>query len=218
MNFENTKILRDAVDHAGGVTTDMPTFRQPDRTEELRKLFESRILVIDGAMGTMIQSYKLDEADYRGSRFADHAFPQKGNNDLLTLTQPDIISEIHQGFLDSGVDILETNTFNSSSIAMADYGMEEQVYELNYAAARLARGVADAKSAETPDKPRFVAGVIGPTNRTSSISPDVISSSISPGLGRQAERSPVLHNSERSRARAPWVYTSEIAMTITLRG
>ena len=173
MNFDNDKILRDAVDHAGGSMMHTPTFRQPDRTEELRKLLESRILVIDGAMGTMIQSYKLDEADYHGECFAGHAFPQKGNNDLLTLTRPDIIGEIHQGFLDSGVDILETNTFNSSSIAMADYGMEEQVYELNFAAARLARGIADAKSEETPGKPRFVAGVIGPTNRTSSISPDV---------------------------------------------
>ncbi len=173
MNFESANIPRDAFDHSGGANTDMPAFRQPDRTEELRKLLESRILVIDGAMGTMIQSYKLDEADYHGERFAGHAFPQKGNNDLLTLTRPDIIGEIHQGFLDSGVDILETNTFNSSSIAMADYGMEEQVYELNFAAARLARGIADAKSEETPGKPRFVAGVIGPTNRTSSISPDV---------------------------------------------
>ena len=109
MNFDKTKILRYAADHAGGVTTDRPTFRQPDKTEELRKLLESRILVIDGAMGTMIQSYKLDEADYRGDRFADHAFPQKGNNDLLTLTRPDLIGEIHQEFLDSGVDILETN-------------------------------------------------------------------------------------------------------------
>ena len=139
MNFETTRILRDAVDHAGGTIADTPVYRQPDRTEELRKLLENRILVIDGAMGTMIQSYKLEEADYRGDRFADHAFPQKGNNDLLTLTRPDIIGEIHQGFLDSGVDVLETNTFNSSAIAMADYGMEDQVYELNYAAARLAR-------------------------------------------------------------------------------
>ena len=173
MTFARANIPRDGVDHGGGKNTNMPAFRQPDRTEELSKLLQRRILVIDGAMGTMIQSYRLDEADYRGDRFAEHAFPQKGNNDLLTLTRPDIIGEIHRAFLDSGVDILETNTFNSSAIAMADYGMEEQVYELNYAAARLARGIADEKSAETPDKPRFVAGVIGPTNRTSSISPDV---------------------------------------------
>jgi 5-methyltetrahydrofolate--homocysteine methyltransferase len=165
--------LREAADLGRGASGAMDTFRQPDRTEEIRALLESRILVIDGAMGTMIQAYKLEEADYRGDRFVDHAFPQKGNNDLLTLTRPDVIDEIHRGFLESGVDVLETNTFNSSAIAMADYGMEDCVYELNFAAARLARKVADDVSAETPDRPRFVAGVIGPTNRTSSISPDV---------------------------------------------
>lgn len=147
--------------------------RQPDRTEELRRLMDERILVIDGAMGTMIQAHKLEEADYRGELFADHAFPQKGNNDLLSLTQPDLIASIHESFLESGVDILETNTFNSTAIAMADYGMEDQVYNLNHSAAQIARGVADRISADTPDKPRFVAGVLGPTNRTSSISPDV---------------------------------------------
>jgi 5-methyltetrahydrofolate--homocysteine methyltransferase len=165
--------LREAADLGRGASGTADIIRQPDRTEEIRDLLENRILVIDGAMGTMIQAYKLEEADYRGDRFADHAFPQKGNNDLLTLTCPDVIEEIHRGFLASGVDILETNTFNSSAIAMADYGMEECVYELNFAAARLARKVADDVSAETPDRPRFVAGVIGPTNRTSSISPDV---------------------------------------------
>ena len=173
MKITPSEILRDAADMNGGVATGNMTYRQPDRTEEIRALLENRILVIDGAMGTMIQSYKLEEADYRGERFADHAFPQKGNNDLLTLTRPDVIEEIHRGFLESGVDVLETNTFNSSAIAMADYGMEDCVYELNFTAARLARKVADAVSAETPDRPRFVAGVIGPTNRTSSISPDV---------------------------------------------
>ena len=165
--------LREAADLGRGASGTADISRQPDRTTEIRSLLENRILVIDGAMGTMIQAYKLEEADYRGDRFADHAFPQKGNNDLLTLTRPDVIEEIHRGFLASGVDILETNTFNSSGIAMADYAMEECVYELNFEASRLARKVADDVSAETPDRPRFVAGVIGPTNRTSSISPDV---------------------------------------------
>ena len=165
--------LREAADLGRGASGTADISRQPDRTKEIRGLLENRILVIDGAMGTMIQAYKLEEADYRGDRFADHAFPQKGNNDLLTLTRPDVIEEIHRGFLASGVDILETNTFNSSRIAMADYAMEECVYELNFEASRLARKVADDVSAETPDRPRFVAGVIGPTNRTSSISPDV---------------------------------------------
>ena len=165
--------LREAADLGRGASGTADISRQPDRTTEIRGLLENRILVIDGAMGTMIQAYKLEEADYRGDRFADHAFPQKGNNDLLTLTRPDVIEEIHRGFLASGVDILETNTFNSSRIAMADYAMEECVYELNFEASRLARKVADDVSAETPDRPRFVAGVIGPTNRTSSISPDV---------------------------------------------
>ena len=165
--------LREAADLGRGASGTADISRQPDRTKEIRGLLENRILVIDGAMGTMIQAYKLEEADYRGDRFADHAFPQKGNNDLLTLTRPDVIEEIHRGFLASGVDILETNTFNSSGIAMADYAMEECVYELNFEASRLARKVADDVSAETPDRPRFVAGVIGPTNRTSSISPDV---------------------------------------------
>ena len=147
--------------------------RQPDRTDEMRRILQDRIMVIDGAMGTMIQAHKLEESDFRGDRFVDHAFPQKGNNDLLTLTRPDIIENIHRGFLESGVDILETNTFNSTAIAMADYGMEDQVYALNYEGARIARRVADEVTADTPDKPHFVAGVLGPTNRTSSISPDV---------------------------------------------
>ena len=130
-------------------------------------------MILDGAMGTMIQSYQLTEADYRGERFADHPCDLKGNNDLLVLTQPQIIRAIHKAYLDAGADILETNTFNSTSIAMADYQMEPLVYELNHAAASLARGAADEAQAATPDKPRFVAGVLGPTNRTASISPDV---------------------------------------------
>ena len=137
--------------------------------EQLNK----RILILDGAMGTMIQSYQLDEQDYRGSRFTDHPGDLKGNNDLLSITQPKIIGDIHRAYLEAGADILETNTFNSTSIAMADYRMEGLVYELNLEGARLARAAADEYSARTPAKPRFVSGVLGPTNRTASISPDV---------------------------------------------
>jgi methionine synthase I (cobalamin-dependent) len=124
-------------------------------------------------MGTMIQRHKLDEAGYRGSRFADWGSDVKGNNDLLVLTQPDIIRSIHEAYLEAGSDILETNTFNAQSISMADYGMEEFSYEINLAAARLAREAVDKYTAKTPDRPRFVAGAIGPTNRTASLSPDV---------------------------------------------
>jgi 5-methyltetrahydrofolate--homocysteine methyltransferase len=139
----------------------------------LKLALSQRILVLDGAMGTMIQGYRLSEQQYRGTRFADFAHDVKGNNDLLTLTQPQIIREIHAKYLEAGADIIETNTFNSTSIAMADYHMEHLVHELNVAAAKLARDVADEYTAKTPDKPRFVAGVLGPTNRTASISPDV---------------------------------------------
>jgi len=139
----------------------------------LQSLLAQRILVLDGAMGTMIQSYKLSEADYRGARFADFAHDLKGNNDLLCLTQPAIIREIHAKYLAAGADILETNSFNATSISMADYHMEFLVPELNFAAAQLARGAADAATAANPDKPRFVAGVLGPTSRTATISPDV---------------------------------------------
>ncbi|MDP6882648.1 MAG: homocysteine S-methyltransferase family protein, partial [Rhodospirillales bacterium] len=142
-----------------------------DRTALLNDHLGRRILVLDGAMGTMIQAHGLDEAAFRGAPFADWPRDLKGNNDLLTLTQPDIIAAIHAQFLDAGADIVETNTFNSTSIAQADYGMEDQVFELNRAGARLARTAADG--AATPDRPRFVAGVLGPTNRTASISPDV---------------------------------------------
>ncbi|MEM1043970.1 MAG: methionine synthase [Bacteroidota bacterium] len=144
-----------------------------DRTAELRRLLVDRILVIDGAMGTMIQRHDLGEADFRGERFADWGHPLKGNNDLLVLTQPALIRGIHHAFLDAGADIVETNTFNSTSISQADYVAESLVYELNAAAARLARDAADAKTAETPGRPRFVAGALGPTNRTLSLSPDV---------------------------------------------
>jgi len=136
-------------------------------------LLDQRILILDGAMGTMIQRHKLDEAGYRGERFKDWPSDLKGNNDLLVLTQPDIIRGIHSAYMDAGADIVETNTFNATRVAMADYGMEELVYEINVEAARLAKQAADEFTARTPDKPRFVAGVLGPTNRTASISPDV---------------------------------------------
>jgi 5-methyltetrahydrofolate--homocysteine methyltransferase len=136
-------------------------------------LLAQRILVLDGAMGTMIQSYKLTEADYRGTRFADFAHDLKGNNDLLCLTQPRIIKEIHAKYLAAGADILETNSFNATSISMADYHMEHLVSELNLAAAQLAREAAEEATAQNPAKPRFVAGVLGPTSRTATISPDV---------------------------------------------
>ncbi|WP_148202991.1 methionine synthase [Thiobacillus denitrificans] len=143
------------------------------RTDLLHSLLAQRILVLDGAMGTMIQSYKLGEADYRGERFADFAHDLKGNNDLLCLTQPAIIKEIHAKYLAAGADILETNSFNATAISMADYRMEHLVPELNFAAAKLAREAADEATAQNPAKPRFVAGVLGPTSRTATISPDV---------------------------------------------
>jgi 5-methyltetrahydrofolate--homocysteine methyltransferase len=139
----------------------------------LRSLLGERILVLDGAMGTMVQGYKLGEADYRGERFAEWHRDLKGNNDLLVLTQPDIVREIHGKYLEAGADLIETNTFNAQRISMADYGMESLSYELNVEAARLARAATDEWTAKTPDKPRFVAGALGPTNRTASISPDV---------------------------------------------
>ncbi|WP_462328387.1 methionine synthase [Thiohalocapsa halophila] len=142
-----------------------------DRTDLLHERLASQILILDGAMGTMIQRRDLEEADYRGERFKDWPSDLKGNNDLLVLTRPDLIADIHGEYLAAGADIIETNTFNGTRIAMADYGMEELVYEINVAAAKLAREAADGYS--TPEKPRFVAGVLGPTNRTASISPDV---------------------------------------------
>ncbi|MBY0268804.1 MAG: methionine synthase [Burkholderiales bacterium] len=143
------------------------------RIQQLPALLSQRILILDGAMGTMIQNYKLDEAAYRGKRFRDFAHDVKGNNDLLTLTQPQIIREIHEQYLDAGADIIETNTFNSTAVAMADYHMEDLVYELNVEAAKLARAAADQFETKDPARPRFVAGTLGPTNRTASISPDV---------------------------------------------
>ncbi len=141
--------------------------------QKIDALLKQRILLIDGGMGTMIQDYKLEEQDYRGERFADWHSDLKGNNDLLVLTQPKLIKDIHSEYLEAGADILETNTFNATTIAMADYDMESLSEEINFAAAKLAREAADEWTAKTPDKPRFVAGVLGPTNRTCSISPDV---------------------------------------------
>ncbi|MFA0548486.1 methionine synthase [Vibrio splendidus] len=141
--------------------------------QKIDALLKQRILLIDGGMGTMIQDYKLEEQDYRGERFADWHSDLKGNNDLLVLTQPKLIKDIHMEYLEAGADILETNTFNSTTIAMADYDMESLSEEINFRAAKLAREAADEWTAKTPDKPRFVAGVLGPTNRTCSISPDV---------------------------------------------
>ena len=140
---------------------------------QIEAQLQQRILLIDGGMGTMIQGYKLEEQDYRGERFADWPSDLKGNNDLLVLTQPQLIKEIHCAYLEAGADILETNTFNATTIAMADYDMQAISDEINFAAAKLAREVADEWTAKTPHKPRYVAGVLGPTNRTCSISPDV---------------------------------------------
>ncbi|WP_100655780.1 homocysteine S-methyltransferase family protein [Alteromonas flava] len=143
------------------------------KTERLHKIAQQRILILDGAMGTMIQRHKLTESDYRGEQFKDWHSDLKGNNDLLVITQPDIIKGIHAEYFAAGADIIETNTFNATTISMADYDMQKLSREINVAAARLAREVADEFTQKTPDKPRFVAGVLGPTNRTASISPDV---------------------------------------------
>ncbi|MDB6062255.1 MAG: methionine synthase [Verrucomicrobiaceae bacterium] len=143
------------------------------RLATLKQALQQRILILDGAMGTMIQTYGLQEADYRGERFADYHRDIKGNNDLLALTKPEVIAGIHTAYLEAGADILETNTFNSTRVSQADYGLEDIVYELNVAGARLARQCADQMTAKTPDRPRYVAGVLGPTSRTATISPDV---------------------------------------------
>ena len=144
-----------------------------DRIAALKAAAAERVLVLDGSWGVMIQKYKLSEEDYRGTQFADHSMPQKGNNDLLILTRPDIITDLHDAYYGAGADISETNTFSSTSIGMADYGMESQVRALNLEAARLGRESADRWTAKEPHKPRFLAGSIGPLNRTLSISPDV---------------------------------------------
>ena len=137
------------------------------------EILKKRILVLDGAMGTMIQKYKFSESDYRGSRFINHSCNVQGNNDLLSITQPEVICKIHEEYLDSGADIIETNTFSSTSIGMADYKMESLVKEINYESARLAKKATNKFNEKQPNKPRFVAGSIGPTNKTASMSPDV---------------------------------------------
>ena len=134
---------------------------------------QKRILILDGAMGTMLQDYDFSEDDYRGVRFKDYPTPLKGNNDLLSLTQPEAIAEIHRKYFEAGADIVETNTFSGTTIAMADYDMENLVYELNYESAKIAKRIADEFTSSQPHKPRFVAGSIGPTNKTASLSPDV---------------------------------------------
>lgn len=140
---------------------------------DLKKALQHRILVLDGAMGTMLQRYNFSEEDFRGERFHDYPSSLKGNNDLLSLTQPQAIAEIHRQYLEAGADIIETNTFSSTIIAMADYNMENLVYELNYQSAKIAKAVAEQFTKANPDQPRFVAGSIGPTNKTASLSPHV---------------------------------------------
>ena len=139
----------------------------------IHKVLQERILVLDGAMGTMLQAYKFTEEAFRGARFKDYPSPLQGNNDLLSITQPEAIKTIHGKYFEAGADIVETNTFSGTSIAMADYQMEDLVYELNYQSAKIAKEVANEYTLKQPDKPRFVAGAIGPTNRTASMSPDV---------------------------------------------
>lgn len=141
--------------------------------KKIEDILKERILVLDGAMGTMLQRYKFSEADFRGERFKDWHIDVKGNNDMLALTQPKALEEVHRKYLEAGSDIIETNTFSSTTIAMADYEMEDFVYDLNYESAVIAKKVADEFTAKNPDKPRFVAGSIGPTNKTASMSPDV---------------------------------------------
>ena len=139
----------------------------------IHEILRERILVLDGAMGTMIQRYKLEEHDFRGDRFKDHAKPLRGNNDLLSITRPDIIEAIHREYLEAGADIIETNTFSGTTIAQADYDMQDAVYDINFESARIARKVADEVTKTNPSKPRFVAGAMGPTNKVASLSPDV---------------------------------------------
>lgn len=141
--------------------------------KDIRSILKERILVLDGAMGTMIQRYNLEEEDFRKGWFEDHQKPLKGNNDLLSLTRPDVVKAIHAEYLEAGADIIETNTFSGTTIAQADYDLESAVYDINYHSAKIAREVADDYTEKDPSKPRYVAGSIGPTNRTASISPDV---------------------------------------------
>ena len=144
-----------------------------ERISQLNTLLLQHILIMDGAMGTMLQSYRLEEADFRGERFASHVCSLKGNNDLLSITRPDIVKAVHQAYFDAGSDIIETNTFSATTVAQSDYQLQHVAREINFIAAQIAREVADQETLRTPNKPRFVAGAIGPTNRTASISPDV---------------------------------------------
>lgn len=147
-------------------------FKKTERVK-IQDILQERIMVLDGAMGTMIQRHKLEEADFRAERFKDHPSPLKGNNDLLSITQPQIIKDIHRQYLQAGADIIETNTFSSTTIAQADYHLEPIAYELNFQSAKIAEEVADEYTKREPNKPRFVAGALGPTNKTASLSPDV---------------------------------------------
>lgn len=139
----------------------------------IQEILKERILIIDGAMGTMIQRHTLTEADFRGEKFKNHSHPLKGNNDLLSITRPDIIKDIHRQYLQAGADVIETNTFSSTTIAQADYHLEDSVYDLNFQSAKIAKEVADEFTLKEPHKPRFVAGAMGPTNKTASLSPEV---------------------------------------------
>ena len=150
-----------------------PASRRTDTRAALEDLLARRILIVDGAMGTMLQRHKLTEADFRGDRFTDHGSDLQGNNDILVLTRPDVVESVHDEYLAAGADIVETNTFNGTSISQADYATEHVVREINVEAARLARRATTRWSEKTPGKPRFVAGAVGPTNKTLSISPDV---------------------------------------------
>lgn len=141
--------------------------------EQIENILTGRIMVLDGAMGTMIQEFKLGEEDFRGERFQSSGIPQQGNNDLLSLTRPDVILSIHKNYLESGADIIETNTFNSNRISQSDYGMEKYVYEMNRESAALARKACDEFTSIRPEKPGFIAGSMGPTSKTASMSPDV---------------------------------------------
>jgi 5-methyltetrahydrofolate--homocysteine methyltransferase len=145
----------------------------PSSLSGLRSILSNRIALLDGAMGTTIQNHKLEEPDFRGERFADHPLPLKGNNDVLSLTQPEIIRAVHTAFLEAGADLIETNTFNATRISQSDYGLESFVSEINRSSAEIARNAADHFLAQTPDRPRYVVGAMGPTNKTASLSPDV---------------------------------------------
>ena len=147
--------------------------RAPNARQRLERILSERILIIDGAMGTMMQRAGLEEADYRGERFQDHDHDLKGDHDLLSLTRPEVVESMHRTYLEAGADIIETNTFTATRIAQADYGTEDAVYDMNRASAEIARRVAAEFSAKNPEKPRWVAGSLGPTNRTASLSPDV---------------------------------------------